>query len=203
MTVDRARELARVIRNSRTAEHTVVIEDDHSGEISSSGDVSLGAFLPDRVIHIRSFSKSHGPDLRIAAIGGPKEFMDRLIARRILGPGWTSRMLQRVLYDLLTDEETVGQVAFARRTYAERQVAVAQSLRTHGYDIGPADGINLWMRVEDERNAVVQLAAAGIRVASGTPFLSSPGGQFIRVTVGQVPHDFDNVGALLATASRA
>lgn len=203
MTVDRARELARVIRNSRTAEHTVVIEDDHSGEISSSGDVSLGAFLPDRVIHIRSFSKSHGPDLRIAAIGGPKEFMDRLIARRILGPGWTSRMLQRVLYDLLTDEETVGQVAFARRTYAERQVALAQSLRAHGYDIGVADGINLWMRVQDERNAVVQLAAAGIRVASGTPFLSSPGGQFIRVTVGQVPHDFDNVGALLATASRA
>ena len=203
MTVDRARELARVIRTSRTAEHTIVIEDDHSGEISSSGDVSLGTFLPDRVVHIRSFSKSHGPDLRIAAVGGPKEFMDRLIARRILGPGWTSRMLQTVLYDLLTNAETVAQVNLARRSYAERQVALAESLRSHGYDIGLSDGINLWMRVDDERNAVVQLAAAGIRVAAGTPFLSSPGGQFIRVTAGQVRTDFDTVGALLATASRA
>ena len=59
------------------------------------------------------------------------------------------------------------------------------------------------MRVDDERNAVVQLAAAGIRVAAGTPFLTVPGGQFVRVTVGQVRDDFDTVGALLATASRA
>lgn len=203
MTVDRARELARVIRTSRNADHTMVIEDDHSGEISSSADVSLGMYLPERVVHIRSFSKSHGPDLRIAAVGGPQEFMDRLIARRILGPGWTSRMLQTILYDLLTDGETVGQVRQARRTYAERQVALAESLREHGYDIGLSDGINLWMRVADERNAVVQLAAAGIRVAAGTPFLSSPGGQFVRVTAGQVRQDFDAVGELLAAASRA
>jgi DNA-binding transcriptional MocR family regulator len=202
MTVDRARELARVIRSTRSADRTVVIEDDHSGEISSSGDVSLGAFLPDRVIHIRSFSKSHGPDLRIAAIGGPKEFMDKLIARRILGPGWTSRMLQTILYDLLTDGVTVAQVSDARRSYRERQTALAESLGRHGYETAVADGINLWMRVDDERNAVVQLAAAGIRVAAGTPFLTSAGGQFIRVTAGAVREDFDTVGELLATASR-
>jgi DNA-binding transcriptional MocR family regulator len=203
MSVDRARELARVIRASHNAERALVIEDDHSGEISSSEDVSLGAFLPERVIHIRSFSKSHGPDLRIAAIGGPQEFMDRLIARRILGPGWTSRMLQTILYDLLTDEVTVGQVSDARRIYRERQLALADALERHGYEIGASDGINLWMRVDDERNAVVQLAAAGIRVAAGTPFLTVPGGQFVRVTVGQVRDDFDTVGALLATASHA
>jgi DNA-binding transcriptional MocR family regulator len=203
MTVDRARELARIIRNSRNAERTLVIEDDHSGEISSSGDVSLGAFLPDRVVHIRSFSKSHGPDLRIAAVGGPKEFMDRLIARRILGPGWTSRMLQTILLDLLTEPETVAQVQLARTTYHERQVAVARALRDNGWEIAAADGINLWLRVDDERDAVVQLAAGGIRVAAGTPFLSSPGGQFIRVTVGQIREDFATVGALLAAAGTA
>jgi DNA-binding transcriptional MocR family regulator len=200
MTVERAYELARVIRNSRNSEHTIVIEDDHSGEISSSGDVSLGAFLPDRVVHIRSFSKSHGPDLRIAAVGGPKAFMDRFIARRILGPGWTSRMLQTILYDLLTAPETVAQVELARTTYRERQVAVAGALRANGWEVLAADGINMWLRVDDERDAVVQLAAAGIRVAAGTPFLSSPGGQFIRVTVGQIRDDFEAVGAQLAAA---
>jgi DNA-binding transcriptional MocR family regulator len=203
MTIDRARELARVIRNSRGGEHTLVIEDDHSGEISSSGDVSLGTFLPDRVIHIRSFSKSHGPDLRIAAIGGPKKFMDRFIARRILGPGWTSRMLQTILFDLLTEPEPVAQVALARRTYRERQEAIAAALRANGREIATADGINLWLEVDDERDAVVQLAAGGIRVAAGTPFLSSPGGQFIRVTAGQIRDDFDAVGAQLASAGKS
>jgi DNA-binding transcriptional MocR family regulator len=203
MTVERAYELARVIRNSHNSDATIVIEDDHSGEISSSGDVSLGAFLPERVVHIRSFSKSHGPDLRIAAVGGPKEFMDRFIARRILGPGWTSRMLQTILYDLLTEPETVAQVELARATYRERQVAVAGALRANGREVLTADGINMWLRVDDERDAVVQLAAAGIRVAAGTPFLSSPGGQFIRVTVGQIRDDFAAVGAQLAAAGRA
>jgi DNA-binding transcriptional MocR family regulator len=203
MTTERARELARIIRNSRNAENTMIIEDDHSGEISSSGDVSLGAFLPDRVIHIRSFSKSHGPDLRIAAVGGPQNFMDRFIARRILGPGWTSRMLQTILYDLLTEPSTVDQVALARRTYRERQVAIADALRDNGWDVGTADGINMWLRVDDERDAVVQLAAAGIRVASGTPFLSAPGGQFIRVTAGRISEDFAAVGAQLAAAGTA
>jgi DNA-binding transcriptional MocR family regulator len=203
MTLERARELARVIRNARSAENTMIIEDDHSGEISSSSDVSLGTFLPDRVIHIRSFSKSHGPDLRIAAVSGPKEVMDRFIARRILGPGWTSRMLQHILYDLLTQPETVSQVALARRTYHERQVAIADSLRMQGWDVASADGLNMWLRVDDERDAVVQLAAAGIRVAAGTPFLASPGGQFVRVTVGQIRENFDTVGAQLAAAGTA
>jgi DNA-binding transcriptional MocR family regulator len=203
MTPERARELARIIRNSHNAEHTMIIEDDHSGEISSSGDVSLGTYLPDRVIHIRSFSKSHGPDLRIAAVGGPKTFMDRLVARRILGPGWTSRMLQTILYDLLTESESVDQVALARRTYRERQVAIASALRDSGWDVATADGINMWLRVDDERDAVVQLAAAGIRVAAGTPFLATPGGQFVRVTVGQIREDFAAVGAQLAAAGTA
>jgi aspartate/methionine/tyrosine aminotransferase len=70
MTVGRAEELARVIRSSDDADALVVIEDDHSGLISTEGDVTLGAWLPDRVVHVRSFSKSHGPDLRIAALGG-------------------------------------------------------------------------------------------------------------------------------------
>ncbi|MCU1533595.1 MAG: GntR family transcriptional regulator, partial [Glaciihabitans sp.] len=121
MTTDRARELAKVISSSRTATDTIIIEDDHSGEISTSSDVSLGEFLPDRVLHIRSFSKSHGPDLRIAAIGGPAQLVDRIVARRILGPAWTSRMLQTILYDLLTDATSVAQVSDARRIYHGRQ----------------------------------------------------------------------------------
>lgn len=203
MTEERARELARVIRTSRTADDTVVIEDDHSGQISASAEVSLGTYLPERVLHVRSFSKSHGPDLRIAALGGPAHLIDRIVARRLLGPGWTSRMLQTILHDLLTDATTVAEVAAARRVYRERQQSLRSALTMNGYAGELPDGINLWMRVEDERNAVVQLAAAGIRVAAGTPFLATPGEQFVRVTAGLVRDDFGSVGTALATASRS
>jgi DNA-binding transcriptional MocR family regulator len=109
-------------------------------------------------------------------------------------------MLQTILFDLLTEPESVDQVALARRTYRERQVAMAAALHENGWDVPTADGINMWLRVDDERDAVVQLAAAGIRVAAGTPFLATPGGQFIRVTVGQVRDEFATVAAQLAAA---
>lgn len=203
MSAERARELARVIQTSRNADDTIVVEDDHLGQISAIPEVSLGTYLPDRVLHIRSFSKSHGPDLRIAAIGGPEWLIDRLVARRLLGPGWTSRMLQTILFDLLTSPTTIDKISDARRIYRARQRALSDALARNGHTGHLPDGLNLWMAVADERAAVVQLAGAGIRVAAGTPFLAAPGAQFVRVTAGLVRDDFDAVGALLAAATRA
>ncbi len=203
LTRGRAEELARVIRRSRHANEAIVIEDDHSGAIAAAHDVSLGGWIPDQVLHIRSFSKSHGPDLRIAAVGGPTELIEQLVARRILGPGWTSRMLQTMLHDLLTNATSVSEVSDARRMYRARQRRLAEALGTHDVTLPPSDGINTWLRVADERAAIVQLAAAGIRVAAGTPFQASPDGSFVRVTAGLVRGDFDSVAETLAGASRA
>jgi len=209
MTATRARELATVIRqsasrqSSRTRREVIVIEDDHSGEIATAADVSLGTVLPDQVIHIRSFSKSHGPDLRIAALGGPAALIDQVVARRILGPGWTSRMLQTVLFHLLTDPVPVAEVAHARSAYRERQDALAMALTAAGVPSRGGDGINTWLQVADERAAVRVLAAAGIRVAAGTPFLATEGRQFVRVTAGMVRTDAAAIGQALAEAARA
>jgi DNA-binding transcriptional MocR family regulator len=203
LTKERAEELARVIRRSRHSSDAIVIEDDHSGEIAAARDVSLAGWIPDQVLHIRSFSKSHGPDLRIAAVGGPTELIERLVARRILGPGWTSRMLQTMLHDLLTDATSVSEVSDARRLYRARQRGLSESLGAHGVTLPPSDGINTWLPVADERAAIVRLAAAGIRVAAGTPFQASQGGGFVRVTAGMVRSDFDFVAESLAAAARA
>jgi len=182
----------------------VVIEDDSAGDIASTPAVSLGQWLPDQTVHIRSFAKSHGPDLRIAAVGGPASVLDGLVARRMLGPGWTSRMLQVVLTDLLTDPVAIGAVTEARRVYYARQRALTDALRRHGLDQPTADGINLWMPVADERAAITRLEAVGIRVAPGAPFRSAGDGARprVRVTVGMVRTDFDEVGRELALAAR-
>jgi len=205
MSSTRARELASVIRTRSADASVLVIEDDHSGEISSARPVSLGSYLPDRVVHVRSFSKSHGPDLRIAAVGGPATVLDRIVARRMLGPGWTSRMLQHILVDLLTDSAALDAIAEARGAYHARQRALSVALTAHGLRVPPGDGINLWLPVRDEEAALVILEAAGVRVARGAPFRSGPlpaGAQgHVRVTVGMLRDDVDAVARLLAVAA--
>jgi DNA-binding transcriptional MocR family regulator len=112
-------------------------------------------------------------------------------------------MLQTILLDLLTNSTSVSEVSDARRVYRARQRRLADALAAHDVHVPVADGVNTWLEVRDERSAVVQLAAAGIRVAAGTPFLATSGGNFIRVTAGFVRGDFDAVAAQLAAAVRA
>jgi DNA-binding transcriptional MocR family regulator len=205
MAPKRAEELARAVRRARSS--AIVIEDDHSGAISVGPDVSLGAWLPDQVVHVRGFSKSHGPDLRIAALGGAAEVVDRLVARRMLGPGWTSRMLQTILLDLLVEPRSVAAVEVARRTYAERQAAMCTALAEQGVQLDVPDDINLWLPVADERAALVQLTTTGIRAAGGSPFLApsaEPAGDHVRVTTGLVDVTASShVAAALAAAATA
>jgi DNA-binding transcriptional MocR family regulator len=206
MTLDRAKELAYVLYRARTAENAIVLEDDHSGAISSAPVVTFASWMPERVLHVRSFSKSHGPDLRIGALGGPRALVDRVVARRLLGPGWTSRMTQALLFELLTDPVSVGEVERARDTYAARQLGLAGALRRHGLDVDAGDGINTWLRVADERDAIVRLTAAGIRVAPGGPFLVNDpedGAGHVRVTVGVAGDDVSEIAPALADAARA
>jgi DNA-binding transcriptional MocR family regulator len=204
MTPARAEQLAGILDRSRTAQHTIVIEDDHSGSISTAPDVTLATWLPQRVLHVRSFSKSHGPDLRIGAIGGPRPLVDRVVARRLLGPGWTSRMMQAILHELLTHPESTAQIDAARDAYAARQLALAAAVRDAGGWLARGDGINAWLRVADERAATVQLAAVGIRVAAGSPFQLGEGQDpYVRVTVGALRDEVAAVGAALAVAQTA
>ena len=44
--------------------------------------------------------------------------------RRLLGPGWSSRLLQGVLLDLLTDPAAVAQISKARSAYATRRATL-------------------------------------------------------------------------------
>ncbi|MCX6459519.1 MAG: aminotransferase class I/II-fold pyridoxal phosphate-dependent enzyme [Actinobacteria bacterium] len=198
MSEPRARELSLLLRD-----HPItVVEDDHCGDISIADDVSLGRYLDNRVIHIRSFSKSHGPDLRIAAVGGPAELIDRLVERRLLGPGWTSRMVQSLLVELLTDPDSIDVVAQARRTYAQRQRELAGALASCGLPLAAGDGINQWVPVVDERLALVRAAAAGIGVAPGAPFvLPGLAGDHVRVTVGLISSGAEHVAQCLAAAA--
>lgn len=199
MTRSRAEELAAVLADFPSL---TVVEDDHAGDIASAPAVSLGQHRPDQTVHVSSFSKSHGPDLRLAAVGGPAAVVSTVADRRLLGPGWSSRLLQAVLLDLLTSPDSVAQVAAARTEYARRRACLLTALAAHGVAASAADGINLWLAVEDQQYAMVTLAGHGIAVAPGAPFRVTPGGpDHVRVTVGLVADGFDELAAILASAA--
>jgi DNA-binding transcriptional MocR family regulator len=196
----RAAELASAV----SGRDLVVVEDDSAGGTPSGAPVSLGTHLPARTVLVRSFSKTHGPDLRLAAVGGPQAVVDPMIERRYLGQGWSSRLVQSILVELLTSAASQELVARAQRTYAERTSALADALADHGVVVPGRDGINLWVPVADQSAALLHLAVAGVRAASGDPFwISPPEAAHIRVTTASVVDGYDDLASLVATASRA
>jgi DNA-binding transcriptional MocR family regulator len=199
LSARRARELAEMLRPT----DVLVVEDDSAGAVAVSGALSLGRWLPEQTVHIRSFSKSHGPDLRLAALSSPTELMQTITGRRQLGQGWSSRLLQRILLGLLTDARSVSQVERARDEYARRRAAVVDALGERGIEVGGHDGINVWVPVIDEPAAVVRLASEGIGVAPGAPFAvraGQPG--YIRVTTGLLADRHADIADALAAAAR-
>lgn len=151
----------------------LIVEDDHSGDVANAYATSLAQRLPQHVVHIRSFSKSHGPDLRLAALSGPEDAVEAIIAQRRLGSGWVSRFLQEILYEMLADKEAFHTVTNARHIYATRQKTMHALLLRQSLDVHTGDGLNLWIPVRDEPAALRLLAEQGIRVAAGKPFLPS------------------------------
>lgn len=209
MSQRRAGELAACITESASLSQTdatfVIIEDDHSGDIASGSLHSLGTFLPAQTVHIRSFSKSHGPDLRLAAVGGAGQVITGVANRRLLGPGWSSRILQAVLVELLDDQFTIETLERARDEYSLRRRRVESILHERGVTTTGSDGINLWVAVDDERNASMTLAARGIGAAPGEPFMVKEHPDSLRFTVGLLGPDtqLEDVAHAVADAARA
>ena len=197
---ERAAELAELLSGTRL----LIVEDDHCGDIAQHPVVSLGAWLPESTVHIQSFSKSYGPDLRLAAMSGPTEIMSSLVDRRLLGPGWSSRLLQQVLLELLRDPATQATVARARETYTHRRHALVDALAEHGVQANAGDGINAWIRVRDEQTTLLAMATNGVGVAAGSPFTVSPlASHHVRVTAGLIRGDQQRVAGLLAASMAA
>lgn len=198
---ERTRAIAELVRGTRT----FLIEDDHSTGAAGVPIESVGEFLPERVVHIHSFSKSHGPDLRIAAIGGPGDVVGEIVRRRQLGPSWTSRLIQQILLEMLRDPATEELIEVAARTYEERRERLTALLADRGVEVTPGVGLNMWIRVADEQRAVVALAAHGIGVAPGRPFRVGDGGpdqrHHIRLSLGTLRSDYERVADTVALAA--
>lgn len=199
MTQVRARALSEALADTGT----IVIEDESWAAVAQAEPVSVGSWLPQQTVHVRSFSKSHGPDLRIAAMSGPEDVMRAIGEIRQHGQGWTSRILQRILLELLTDEHAMATVDRARAAYAVRRARMVTALAGRGTNVAGTDGFNIWIPVADETSAVLSLASRGIGVAPGAPFqVESSDEPHVRLTVSALNDGYEDVALAVAQAAR-
>lgn len=165
VTPDRLAEIAAVL--ARRPDVTVV-EDDAIGPLASARPVSLGSYLPDAVLHVRTYDPAYGLDLRTAVVTGSLEAVRRVNrARGMLGV-WNSRILQDSLAWLLTDRDATRTVRGAARTYARRREGVRDALTTRGVRTTGDDGLVLWVEVADEEAALTVLRARGVVAGLGS-----------------------------------
>lgn len=191
----RLRELADMLATADTA----IIEDDGLGHLSANPPQSMGAWLPERTIHILSFAKSYGPDLRLAVLSGNADLVAQVRAYRSFNSGWTSRILQSAAAWLLQDAQTTDVVSHAKRTYAARNNALCDALRSEGLECRLGAGLATWMDVSDESFAMITLAAHGIAVMPGSRMSVTPGHR-IRVASGILTGDYDRIAHALMLA---
>lgn len=198
-TPERAKEIATALSSFP---EPIVIEYDDLGPLARTAHHSVAAHLPDRAVVIRSYEKSYGPDLRLAAIGAASPIVHRTHARIRLTRQWTSRILQAALRWMLQDPATTRDVDAARDVYAARHDALAVELRARGTTVTGDDGFCVWLPVLDETAAVTELASVGILAMRGTSSYPAAGTPHIRVATSRLPIDSaPDIATLLAGAA--
>lgn len=192
-------QLAEVLRGSPV----LIIEDDGLGELANTPYVGLGSVFPTRSVLVRSYSKSHGPDLRLAVVGGAAEALERARVYRKFGAGWTSRLLQNALAWMLTDPDVQSTVQRAREVYALRRQKMAGLLLERGVAVENNDGLSLWVPVLNEQQALLVLASHGVAAGSVEGGTITSGRKIIRLPIGRDLENPEKIADLYAMASIA
>lgn len=168
------------------ASDTLIVENDGIGDISDRPRQSLGGRFPDRVIHTISFSKTLGPDLRLAALSASAVIVEQIQSYRGFSAGWTSRILQGAVAWLLADGNMASKLSHARAVYAERRAALAEALAALGMVTEPGQGLSLLVPMPNSMAASLKLRETGIVVEAGDQF-STGGLPALRIATSCLP----------------
>src|SRR5580704_8994990 len=183
---DRAAELRAVL-----APHpaVLVIEDDHAFDITERPCHSLCEPGRARWAHLRSVSKSLGPDMRLAIMAGDATTVARVEGRRLVAAGWVSHLLQRLVVGIWSDPGEAARAADVAATYTNRRESLRTALAARGIESHGRSGLNVWIPVAHEDATVAALQERGWGVLGGDRFrIASSRG--IRVTTSRLePHD--------------
>jgi DNA-binding transcriptional MocR family regulator len=194
---ERAAELKDVLAHHPAV---LVLEDDHAFDITERGCHSLCEPGRARWAHLRSVSKSLGPDLRLAVLSGDATTVARVEGRRLLAAGWVSHVLQRLVVRMWSEPGETARREEVAATYTRRREALRDALAARGIASHGRSGLNVWIPVAHEDATVAALQERGWGVLAGERFrIASARG--IRVTTSRLePADAARFAADLEAA---
>lgn len=176
----------------------LVIEDDHSGLLARAPLATLTTAHP-RCATVVSFSKSHGPDLRLAAVIGDADRIANVEQARSLGPSWSSKLLQALLAAMLRDPADRDRLQLAQLRYDERRSQLAEIVGA----ACPGEGINAWALVAEEPDFTARLAHQGVRVIPASTFTyDRSASHHVRITLAEPRYGFAEALEYLAALVR-
>lgn len=191
--------LAAELRNA----NVVTIEDDGVGDIAEAPYRGIGELLRDTTVLVRSYSKTHGPDLRVAVMGGHAESIKRANDALQFGSGWTSRLLQNALAHLLQDRASHEVVRHARKIYSHRRELLVGLLADRDVQVGSHDGLSVSVPVRSEQQALLVLASHGIAALGASSGSLDSRVQAVRLPVGTAFDSPERVAEMYALAAKA
>ncbi|MDR7946939.1 MocR-like B6 salvage transcription factor PtsJ [Achromobacter aegrifaciens] len=181
----RAKALARVLAKYP---HAMVIVDDHYALLSGKEYHSVLPSGIQRWALVRSFSKTLGPDVRLAMVASDTATSRQLRLRLASGTSWVSHLLQDMVEVTLGRPEVAKQMAQARKDYAQRRKALEGALSEQGVPYAAdGDGLNLWVPLDSDDQAVaLALAHRGWLVRHGDAFGVQEPVRGLRITVSAI-----------------
>lgn len=184
--------------------NVTIVEDDGLGPLSPGRAVSLGSRFPKRILHVRTYCKAYGVDLRVCVAAGAHGLVERFNRARTHGAGVTSRILQGALTHLVSSTAVERRIRSARQHYATRRRLLARALGEFGLTVGEGDGMGLWLPVPDETATLINLSAHGIIAGPGSRCRVDPtGSPHLWLTTSRLPENnriIQGVAQIVASA---
>ncbi len=178
-----------------------IIEWDALDALSLVPPCSLGKWHPYYTVHIRSYSKSMSPDLRLAVVSASSEVIGKIQEFRAFGAGWTSRILQEATAYLLANKTAQECIQNARSVYLNRRGCLSEVLNRYNLSVDrTGSGLSLWIGVDDEKKAIDFLKKNRIIVSSGSKH-SLVKSSYIRVSYSNLEKDYELIGNLIVKSA--
>jgi DNA-binding transcriptional MocR family regulator len=163
LNAERAEQL-RSILGAR--EDVLIIEDDHAAGVAGAPAYTVCQQDRPNWSVVRSVSKSLGPDLRLAILAGDPVTVARVEGRQLLGTGWVSRILQRIVVALWSDASMRKRLKEVEQIYATRRQALLDVLASAGIGGRGRSGFNVVIPVVEEARIVAGLLQRGWAVTA-------------------------------------
>lgn len=182
----------------------LIVEDDPYGELwyDSEPPPSLLSRMPERVIHLGSFSKILAPGLRLGYVIAPEPIARQLEQIKQASDLHTSTIAQRAVYEVVKDGFLRQHTPTIRTLYQNQAQAMLQSLQQfmpEGVTWNtPAGGMFLWVELPKHLNseAILHTALANnvAYVPGATFYADNPERHTLRLAFVTVAENKINAG---------